>query len=52
MGSLQPCTQGHGIADVLVARRDGRPARDFTGRLAFPWPADARSPIEQPLFPL
>lgn len=47
-----PGTQGNGLADVLVARADGKPARDFTGRLAFPWPADARSPIDNPLFPL
>jgi beta-glucosidase len=47
-----PGSQGQGVADVLVARRDGRPLRDFTGRLAFPWPADARAPMEQPLFPL
>lgn len=47
-----PGSQGQGVADVLVAGRDGRPLRDFTGRLAFPWPADARSPISTPLFPL
>lgn len=47
-----PGTQGRGIADVLVAGRDGRPRRDFNGRLSFAWPADARSPITQPLFPL
>lgn len=46
-----PGTQGRGIADVLVAGRSGRPKRDFTGRLSFEWPADARSPIVQPLFP-
>lgn len=45
-----PGTQGVGVADVLVARRDGSPLRDFTGRLPFAWPADARSPITQPLF--
>lgn len=47
-----PGTQGQGLADVLVARADGTPAQDFVGRLPFPWPADARMPIEQPLFPL
>lgn len=47
-----PGTQGAGIADVLVARRDGTTARDFTGRLPFAWPADARSPVANPLFPL
>ncbi len=47
-----PGSQGQGVADVLVARRDGRPARDFTGRLPFAWPADARSPITAPLWPV
>lgn len=47
-----PGSQGQGVADVLVAGRDGRPARDFTGRLPFAWPADARSPITAPLWPV
>ncbi|MES2147398.1 MAG: glycoside hydrolase family 3 N-terminal domain-containing protein [Pseudomonadota bacterium] len=46
-----PGTQANGIADVLVARRGGKPARDFTGTLSFAWPADARSPVTKPLFP-
>ncbi|PTR10325.1 MULTISPECIES: glycoside hydrolase family 3 protein [unclassified Novosphingobium] len=46
-----PGTQGAGVADVLVAGRDGKPARDFAGTLPFPWPADARSPVTKPLFP-
>ncbi|MES2136661.1 MAG: glycoside hydrolase family 3 N-terminal domain-containing protein [Pseudomonadota bacterium] len=46
-----PGTQGRGIADVLVARANGHSRRDFTGKLSFPWPADARSPINAPLFP-
>ena len=46
-----PGTQGQGVADVLVARQDGSPARGFTGRLPFPWPADAISPVKAPLFP-
>lgn len=45
-----PGTQGNGVADVLVAGPSGRAARDFTGRLPFPWPADARSPVDKPLF--
>lgn len=45
-----PGTQGNGVADVLVAGADGKPRRDFTGRLPFPWPADARSPVREPLF--
>ncbi|EQB12735.1 1,4-beta-D-glucan glucohydrolase [Sphingobium lactosutens DS20] len=47
-----PGTQGQGVADVLVAGKDGKSARDFTGRLPFPWPADARSPVAAPLFPM
>jgi beta-glucosidase len=47
-----PGTQARGIADVLVARKDGKPMRDFVGRLPFAWPADARSPVKAPLFPL
>lgn len=47
-----PGSQGEGVADVLVAAPGGKPPRDFVGRLSFPWPADARSPITQPLFPL
>jgi len=45
-----PGTQGNGVADVLVARRNGKPLRDFSGRLPFAWPADARAPIAGPLF--
>ena len=45
-----PGTQGSGVADVLVAQRSGEPARDFTGKLPFAWPADARSPVTEPLF--
>ena len=47
-----PGTQGQGVADVLVAGKDGKSARDFTGRLPFAWPADARSPVAAPLFPM
>jgi beta-glucosidase len=47
-----PGTQGNGVADVLVARANGQPLRDFTGKLSFPWPADARAPMVSPLFPL
>ena len=45
-----PGSEGRGVADVLVARRTGKSARDFTGRLSFAWPADARSPITAPQF--
>jgi beta-glucosidase len=46
-----PGTQGAGVADVLAAGRDGKPVRDFSGRLPFAWPDDAKSPIRNPLFP-
>lgn len=46
-----PGTQGQGVADVLVARKDGKPARGFTGKLPFAWPTDAISPVKAPLFP-
>ena len=45
-----PGTQGSGVADVLVAQRSGTSLRDFTGQLPFAWPADARSPVTNPLF--
>lgn len=47
-----PGTQGQGVADVLVATKEGKPSRDFTGRLPFAWPADARAPVKAPLFPV
>ncbi|MBN8501687.1 MAG: glycoside hydrolase family 3 C-terminal domain-containing protein [Sphingomonadales bacterium] len=47
-----PGSQGNGVADVLIARRDGQPARSFTGRLPFAWPGDARMPMLAPQFPL
>jgi beta-glucosidase len=34
-----PGTEAQGIADVLFAGRNGRPAYDFNGRLSFDWPA-------------
>ena len=45
-----PGSQGDGVADVLIAQKSGKPKRDFTGTLSFAWPADARSPIDTPLF--
>ena len=47
-----PGTQGDGVADVLIAGRSGKAARDFTGTLPFRWPADAAAPVTQPLFEL
>ncbi len=34
-----PGSEGAGIADVLIADRAGQPRHDFTGKLAFDWPA-------------
>ncbi len=42
-----PGSQGAGVADVLVAGKDGKTMRGFTGTLPFAWPADARSPVEK-----
>ncbi|WP_375271205.1 glycoside hydrolase family 3 N-terminal domain-containing protein [Sphingomonas sp.] len=33
-----PGTEGGGVADVLVAGRDGEPKADFRGTLSFSWP--------------
>ncbi len=35
-----PGSEGEGVADVLLAGRDGRPAHDFMGTLAMRWPVD------------
>jgi len=45
-----PGSQGAGVADVLVAGKNGKTVRGFTGTLPFAWPADARSPVEKPQF--
>lgn len=50
VAAWQPGSQGQGVADVLVARKDGKPPRDFTGTLPFDWPRDARSPMVEPLW--
>lgn len=47
-----PGSQGAGVADVLVAKKDGKPARGFSGTLSFPWPATAAAPVADPLWPL
>jgi beta-glucosidase len=36
-----PGTEGKGVADVLFAGTDGKPAHDFTARLSFSWPGVA-----------
>jgi beta-glucosidase len=33
-----PGSEGQGVADVLVADKDGQAGYDFTGRLSFEWP--------------
>ena len=37
-----PGTEGGGVADVLVADASGQPRHDFTGKLSFSWPKDAK----------
>jgi beta-glucosidase len=53
-----PGTEGGAIADLLVAGPDGKPVKDFTGKLSFSWPrADCQQPLNvgdasyDPLFP-
>ena len=53
-----PGTEGGGVADVLVAGRDGKPKADFRGTLSFSWPKrldqyvlNRRDPNYDPLFP-
>ena len=41
-----PGSEGGGVADVLLAGRDGKPRHDFSGRLSFSWP---RSAAQTPL---
>jgi beta-glucosidase len=40
-----PGTEGLGVADLLLAGRDGRRAYDFTGRLSFDWPSGDCLPV-------
>jgi beta-glucosidase len=47
-----PGSQGAGVADVLVAKKDGKTARPFTGTLSFLWPKTAAAPVTDPLWPL
>lgn len=41
-----PGSEGEGVADVLLARPDGRVNHDFRGKLSFSWP---RRPDQTPL---
>lgn len=54
-----PGTEGAGIADVIIAKAEGKPNYDFAGRLSFSWPKlplqtdlNPRSPGYDPLFAL
>ena len=38
VAAFLPGTEGGGVADVLLRRRDGGVAHDFTGKLSFSWP--------------
>jgi len=41
-----PGTEGLGLTDLLIAGTDGRAVYDFSGRLAFDWPAGDCLPQE------
>jgi beta-glucosidase len=47
-----PGSEGGGVADVLLRRRDGRIDFDFRGKLAFAWPGSAAAGRGKPQFPL
>ncbi len=38
VAAFLPGTEGEGVADVLVAKKDGTPNLDFHGKLSFSWP--------------
>jgi len=41
VAAFLPGSEGEGVADVLVAKKDGAPNKDFRGRLSFSWPKTA-----------
>jgi len=41
VAAFLPGSEGEGIADVLVAKKDGTPNKDFHGTLSFSWPKTA-----------
>ena len=54
-----PGTEGGGVADVLIAGRDGKPRHDFHGKLSGAWPKrldqyvlNKRDANYDPLFPI
>ncbi len=59
VAAFLPGTEGGGVADVLIAGRDGKPRNDFHGTLSFSWPKrldqyvlNRRDPNYDPLFPI
>ncbi|MBM6578084.1 exo 1,3/1,4-beta-D-glucan glucohydrolase [Microvirga sp. SRT01] len=59
VAAFLPGTEGGGVADVLIAGKDGRPANDFRGKLSFSWPKrldqyvlNKRDAGYDPLFPI
>jgi beta-glucosidase len=46
VAAFLPGSEGQGVADVLLAGRDGKPQHDFQGRLSFSWP---KRPDQTPL---
>jgi beta-glucosidase len=59
VAAFLPGTEGGGVADLLIAGRDGRPRHDFHGKLSFSWPKrvdqnvlNRRDPGYDPLFPI
>lgn len=58
VAAFLPGTEGGGVADVLIAGKDGKPRHDFHGTLSFSWPKrldqyvlNRRDPNYDPLFP-
>ena len=47
-----PGSEGGGVADVLLRKRDGQVDFDFRGKLAFAWPGTAVAGRGKPQFPL
>ncbi|WP_206244168.1 glycoside hydrolase family 3 protein [Novosphingobium terrae] len=46
VAAFLPGSEGEGLADVLIAGKDGKPRHDFRGKLSFSWP---RRPDQTPL---
>ncbi|GFE73869.1 glycoside hydrolase family 3 protein [Novosphingobium sp. TCA1] len=41
VAAFLPGSEGGGLADVLVAKKDGAPNQDFRGKLSYSWPKNA-----------